>query len=153
MSEKRNFSWIEKLLIKWQTRSLGQKIHTLMLILSVLVYMGRPNFDERFKQSKSIINKMVKLSNLASKVYDRVVILVSEYAKDEKIYMQNRDKAIKAIVEDIQLYGIVLDMLKDKKYDIQREMINARVQKVYDDTYKISNENKRILEYQEQNFK
>ncbi|MDO7252638.1 hypothetical protein [Helicobacter cappadocius] len=153
MTEKIKFTYLQKLLIKWQTRSLGPKIDTLMLVLSVLVYMGRPNLEAQFEQARIIISKMVKPSNLASKIFDRIVICVSDYARDEKLYMQDRDRAFNAVVQDIQFYSIVLDILKDKGYETQRDIIRSVIQKAYDEEYIISNENKRMLEYQERTFR
>ncbi|PAF42652.1 hypothetical protein [Helicobacter sp. 11S03491-1] len=153
MPDKTNFTYLQKFLIKWQTRSLGSKVDTLMIMLPVLVYMGRPHLENQLKQAKIIINKNIKPSNLAAKVFDRVVICVSEYAKDEKLYMQDRDKSFEIIVQDIQYYSIVLDMLKDSSYETQRDIIRSVVQKAYDEEYVISKENKRILEYQEHAFK
>ncbi|WP_095294436.1 hypothetical protein [Helicobacter sp. 13S00482-2] len=153
MRERIKFTYLQKFLIKWQTRSLGSKIDTLMLLLSVLVYMGRPNIEAQLEQARIIINKMVKPSNLASKVFDRIVIWITEYAKDEKLYMQDRDRAFNAVVQDIQFYSIVLDILKDKSYQTQRDIIRSVIQKAYDEEYTIAPESKRILEYQEQAFR
>lgn len=153
MSEKMKFTYLQRFLIKWQTRSLGSRIDTLMLIVSVLVYMGRPNIEAQLEQARIIINKMIKPLNLASKVFDRVVIWVDEYAKDEKLYMQHRDRAFNAVVQDIQFYSIVLDILKDKGYETQRDIIRSVIQKAYDEEFTISRDNKRMLEYQEQTFR
>lgn len=151
--QKAKFTYLQKFLIKWQTRSLGSKIDILMLILPVLVYVGRPHLDEQLKQAKMIIDKTIKPANLALKVFDRVMICVSEYIKDEKLYMQDRERAFNAVVQDIQFYSIVLDMLKNDGYETQRDIIRSVVQKAYDEEYLISKKNKRILEYQEQAFK
>lgn len=153
MSEKMKFTYLQRFLIKWQTRSLGSRIDTLMLIVSVLVYMGRPNIEAQLEQARIIINKMIKPLNLASKVFDRVVIWVDEYAKDEKLYMQHRDRAFNAVVQDIQFYSIVLDILKDKGYETQKDIIRSVIQKAYDEEFTISRDNKRMLEYQEQTFR
>lgn len=150
---KKKFTSLEKFLIKWQTRSLGSKIDTLMLVLSVLVYIGRPHLQNQLDIAKDIIYKGVKPANLALKVLERIKIRVGEYTKDEKFYMQDRDKAFEAVVLDIQLYSVVFDMLKDKGYETQRDIIKSVIQKAYDETYTISKENKRILEYQEKAFK
>lgn len=150
---KKKFTSLEKFLIKWQTRSLGSKIDTLMLVLSVLVYIGRPHLQNQLDIAKEIIYKGIKPTNLALKVLERIKIRVSEYTKDEKFYMQDREKAFEAVVLDIQLYSVVLDMLKDKGYETQRDIIKSVIQKAYDETYVISKENKRILEYQEKAFK
>ncbi|PAF43612.1 hypothetical protein [Helicobacter sp. 11S02596-1] len=151
--QKMRFTYLQKFLIKWQTRSLGAKIDTLMLILPVLVYVGRPNLDGQFQHAKAVIDRIVKPTNLALKVFDRVKVAVSEYIHDEKIYMQDRERAFDAIVEDIQFYSIVLDMLQDKGCETQRDIIHSVVQKAYDEEYAINRENKRILEYQEQAFR
>ncbi|PAF48090.1 hypothetical protein BKH46_01910 [Helicobacter sp. 12S02634-8] len=147
------FTPIQKLLILWQTRSLGSKIDTLMLLFPVLVYLGRPDLDAQLKRAKALIDKMIKPNNLALKIFSRVMMRVGEYAKDEKTYMQDRDRAFDAVVGDIQLYAIVLDMLGDKGYETQRDILRSVIQKAYDEAYHISKENKRILEYQEQAFR
>ncbi|WP_095269458.1 hypothetical protein [Helicobacter sp. 13S00477-4] len=151
--QKAQFSYIEKFLIKWQTRSLGTKIDTTIIILSVLVYIGRPDLEGQLDRAKGIVKNIIKPQNLALKIFDRIMIRVLEYTKDEKIYMQDRDKALNAIVQDIQFYSIVLDMLDGKGCDTQRDIIRSVVQKTYDEEYCISAENKRILEYQEQAFR
>lgn len=115
--------------------------------------MGRPNIEAQLEQARIIINKMIKPLNLASKVFDRIVIWVDEYAKDERLYMQHRDRAFNAVVQDIQFYSIVLDILKDKGYETQRDIIRSVIQKAYDEEFTISRDNKRMLEYQEQTFR
>ena len=60
-------------------------------------------------------------------------------------------KVFEEIVRDIQLYGIVLDMLQGEKDISKLQLVRSVVQKSYDDEYQLTKEAKRILEAQEKN--
>ncbi|OBV28775.1 hypothetical protein BKN38_00090 [Helicobacter sp. CLO-3] len=148
-----HFSRIQKFIIRWKTRSLGADIDALILIVSVLVYMGRNEMTEQLEIAKQIINNRVKQTGMAHVVYERVEVEVAEYLSNEGLYIRARDRMFEEITHDIQLYGIALDMLQGEKNASKLQIVRSVVQKAYDEEYTINKESKRLLESQEISLK
>lgn len=148
---QRRFSRIQKFIIRWKTRSLGSDVDAFILVMSVLIYMGRSDLEERFERAKEIINTRFKQVNMGFALYERIEVEVAEFLANEALYIRARDKVFEEIVRDIQLYGIVLDMLQGEKDISKLQLVRSVVQKSYDDEYQLTKEAKRILEAQEKN--
>ena len=148
---QRRFSRIQKFIIRWKTRSLGSDVDAFILVMSVLIYMGRSDLEERFERAKEIINTRFKQFNMGFALYERIEVEVAEFLANEALYIRARYKVFEEIVRDIQLYGIVLDMLQGEKDISKLQLVRSVVQKSYDDEYQLTKEAKRILEAQEKN--
>lgn len=148
---QRRFSRIQKFIVRWKTRSLGSDVDALILVMSVLIYMGRNDLEERFACAKEIINTRFKQPGIGAVIYERIEVEVAEFLANEALYIRARDKVFEEIVRDIQLYGIVLDMLQGDKDASKLQLMRSVVQKSYDDEYQLNKEAKRLLEAQEKN--
>ncbi len=146
------FSRIQKFIIRWKTRSLGEDIDVVILVLSVLVYMGRANIQKQLDKSKEVIDKKFKAPNMAHMIFERVVVEVAEFTNSESEYIKQRDKAFSEITQDIQLYLLVIEMLGDVENASNLNIVESVIQKAYDEKYSLTLESKRILESQEKNI-
>lgn len=145
----RKFSSFETFLIRWKTRSLGTQIDALILILSVLVYMGRNELQEQLEHAKAIIYSRVRLGAMAQIIYERVEVELAQYMQNEELYIKARNKMFEVIISDIQLYGIALELLQGEQNAHKLQIVRSVVQKAYDEQFSLDKEAKRLLEAQE----
>ncbi|WP_104761284.1 hypothetical protein [Helicobacter cetorum] len=143
-------SWLKRFIIKWRTRSLNSKLTTTIQILSILALASKANEDleEQLKKIKIYIEKTLN-SNIALDVYNRVLVLVSEYCANEEFFDKESAKISEIIVQDIQYYALVEEMLQEDKYQVQRTVLKGMVRREYDKRYILGSEGKILLEYQE----
>ncbi|WP_407381188.1 hypothetical protein [Helicobacter sp.] len=145
----RRFSSFETFLIRWKTRSLGTQIDALILILSVLVYMGRDELEQQLEHAKTIIYSRVRLGTMAQIIYERVEVELAQYMQNEELYIKVRNKMFEVIISDIQLYGIALDLLQGEQNAHKLQIVRSVVQKAYDEQFILDKEARRLLEAQE----
>lgn len=155
------FSKIQQFIIRWKSRSLGPDIDAIITVLSVFIYMGKSekndkdnkdNMDKQLSIAKHILYDRLKLGGIAGFVLERVIVEVGEFIRDETSYIRARERAFVEIVQNIQLYSFVLDMLGDEEHSTKLEMVHSIIQKSYDETYSLKKESKRILQAQESRF-
>ena len=72
--EYKKFSFIEAYIIRWKTRSLGADIDALILIVSVLAYMGRNDLGQQLERAREIIEERVRLNTMRHIIFDRVML-------------------------------------------------------------------------------
>ncbi|AFI05716.1 hypothetical protein [Helicobacter cetorum] len=139
-----------RLLIKWRTRSLSHKNMALVQILSILTLASKANEDleEQLKKVKDYIHRTLN-AKIASDIYNRVLVLVSEYCANEELFDKESVKISELLIQDIQLYTLVDEMLKENKYQVQHTILKGVIKRKYDETYSLNSEDKILLEYQE----
>lgn len=147
--EYRKFSFVETIIIRWKTRSLGADIDALILIVSVLVYMGRSTLEQQLERAREIIQERVRLNTMAHIIFERAQLEIARYMADEELYIKARNKMFEEIIHNIQLYGIVLDMLPDEANASKLRIVRSVIQKAYDEEFMLNSEAKRLLEAQE----
>ena len=82
--EYRKFSFVETIIIRWKTRSLGADIDALILIVSVLVYMGRNTLEQQLERAREIIQERVRLNAMAHIIFERAQVEIARYMADEE---------------------------------------------------------------------
>ncbi|WP_304207522.1 hypothetical protein [Helicobacter canis] len=147
--EYRKFSFVETIIIRWKTRSLGADIDALILIVSVLVYMGRNALEQQLERAREIIQERVRLNAMAHIIFERAQVEIARYMADEELYIKARNKMFEEIIHNIQLYGIVLDMLPGEANASKLQIVRSVIQKAYDEEFMLNSEAKRLLEAQE----
>lgn len=147
--EYKKFSFIEAYIIRWKTRSLGADIDALILIVSVLAYMGCNDLGQQLERAREIIEERVRLNTMRHIIFDRVQVELARYMADEEMYIKARNKMFEEITHNIQLYGIVLDMLPGQANASKLQIVRSVIQKAYDEEFMLNGEAKRLLEAQE----
>ncbi|MDE6886041.1 MAG: hypothetical protein K2P17_03255 [Helicobacteraceae bacterium] len=145
------YSFIDRIFIKLQTRALGSKIEKLFIILPALINMNNTSQQNSLDKAKEYLLNSIKPQNLALKVYDRVILRLLEYKKDNNLYIQDRQRAFDIIAQNIQLYNLI-DKILDKEMQEQKDTIKEIVRKQYDENYKLDDKDVNILNFQEQNY-
>lgn len=143
------YSFIDRIFIKLQTRALGYKIERLWTLLPALINSNIDNKSKAIESTKDYLFESISPKNLALKVYDRVILRLLDYKKDNNLFIQDRQKALDIITQDIQLCVVVRKILLDEN---QIDMFEEIIKKQFDDNYSLDNEDKNILRFQEAHY-
>ena len=72
-----------------------------------------------------------------------------KYKNDEKYYIQDRSKAFDIVLQNIQLYSVVIDILDDPMFAHLLQAFDERIKEGYDKEYTLNADGKRVLSFQE----
>lgn len=143
------YSSIDRIFIRLQTRALGSKIERLWTLLPALINSNANDKSTAMDNAKIYLFESISPKNLAMKVYDRVILRLLEYKKDNNLFIQDRQKALDIITQDIQLCGVVRKILLDES---QVAMFEEIIKKQFDESYSLDNDGKNILRFQEAHY-
>ncbi|RDU65121.1 hypothetical protein [Helicobacter sp. MIT 14-3879] len=143
------YSFIDRIFIKLQTRALGSRIDRLFILLPVLINMNLSDKYKAVDNTKMFLIDTIEPKNLALKVYDRVILRLFDYKKDNNLFIQDRQKSFDILCQNIQLYSIVDRILSDEE---QKSILREIIKKQYDESYSIDDNTKNILSFQEQHY-
>ncbi|WP_066387135.1 hypothetical protein [Helicobacter himalayensis] len=147
---QRHFSFMEKFLIKWETRALGLNIDRIIAIIPCVVYADKIHIDDLLSRANEALSEYLK-PNLYTlpRIMDRITLRVLEYSQDEKLYLQDRVKIFDILLQDVQLYSIVIDIYSAPEFSHLLKIFETRLQEKYDEQYNLNAAGKRILRFQE----
>lgn len=147
------YSFIDRILIKIQTRALGVKFERLFIIIPVLIYMNDndKNRQKIISNAKEYLFYTIKPKNLATLVYDRIILQLLAYKNDEDLYNQDKKKAFDILKQNIQLY-LVVDTILDDEFKSQKEEIKNIIKEEYDKAYSMNSHCLNLLRFQEEHF-
>lgn len=143
------YSFIDRIFIKLQTRALGSKIERLFTLLPALINSNPSDKNKAIESAKAYLIDTITPKNLALKVYDRVILRLLEYKEDNNLFIQDRQRALDILTQDIQLYSVVEQILADEN---QREMFEEIIKKQFDENYNIDDDGRNILRFQESHY-
>ncbi|RDU59854.1 hypothetical protein [Helicobacter marmotae] len=145
--ESYHYSPLKRLWLKLEARSSDKNTENIASITPVLLFMQKDHIESLLDELPKILTPYLK-PHLIQSVFNYSVLKLKKYSKDEQLFIQERHKALECIATNIQLYGLVIDLLKDESQD-SKDMIEQIVRKKYDKDYQLSKENLRLLTYQE----
>lgn len=143
------YSFIDRIFIKLQTRALGSRIERLFTLLPALINSNPTDKSKSMQSAKAYLLDNITPKNLALKVYDRVILRLLDYKNDNNLFIQDRQKALDILTQDIQLYGLVERILGDEG---QIKMFDEIIKKQFDEDYKLDDEGRNILRFQEAHY-
>lgn len=145
-----HFSRIKRFIIKWETRSLGADIDRLIAILPCVIYADKARIDILLARTQEGLKKYLKQNTyMLSRILDRIIIRLLKYKNDEKYYIQDRSKAFDIVLQNIQLYSVVIDILDDPMFAHLLQAFDERIKEGYDKEYTLNADGKRVLSFQE----
>ncbi|WP_395001965.1 hypothetical protein [uncultured Helicobacter sp.] len=145
-----HFSPLRRFAIKWETRSLGADIDRLIAILPCVIYADKAKVDILLLRTHDALKKYLKQNAYAlPRILDRIVMRVLRYKNDEKHYLQDRGKIFEILLQNIQLYSVVVDILDDPMFAHLLEVFSERLKEGYDREYTLNTEGQRMLSFQE----
>lgn len=148
--KQRHFSFMEKFLIKWETRALGLNIDRIIAIIPCVVYADKIHVDILLSRANEALSEYLKPNLYAlPRIMDRITLRVLEYAQDEKLYLQDRVKIFDILLQDVQLYSIVIDIYSAPEFSHLLKIFETRLQEKYDEQYNLNAAGERILRFQE----
>lgn len=138
----------ERLLIKWQTRSLGVRVERMMTLLPVFVCIGgNENFEKVVSNTRKVIFRHIKSKRLAMMIFKRVMYKAKQYSENSELLSEKKQKIYEMITQNIQMFSLVLDVLDGIDRELQRSTMI--VKRNYEEEYSLPIETKRLLNYQE----
>lgn len=143
------YSFIDRIFIRLQTRALGLKFDRLFIILPVLINSNLADKYKAIDNTKEYLLATITPKNLALKTYDRVILKLLEYKKDNNLFIQDRKKAFEIFSQNIQMCEIIYRILSDES--VKEEFIDV-IRKNFDNAYKIDENTKNLLRFQEAHY-
>ena len=145
-----HFSRLKRFMIKWETRSLGADIDRLIAILPCVIYADKAKIDILLSRTQDALKKYLKQNAYAlPRILDRVVMRLLKYKDEEKYYLQDRSKVFDIVLQNIQLYGVVIDIFDDPMFEHLLEAFDERIKEGYDREYMLNADGQRMLSFQE----
>lgn len=143
------YSFIDRIFIRLQTRALGLKFDRLFIILPVLINSNLADKYKAIDNTKQYLLDTITPKNLALKTYDRVILRLLEYKKDNNLFIQDRKKAFEIFSQNIQLCEMIFRILSDES--VKKEFISV-IRKLFDSFYEIDENTKNLLRFQETHY-
>lgn len=143
------YSFIDRIFIRLQTRALGLKFDRLFIILPVLINSNLADKYKAIDNTKQYLLDTITPKNLALKTYDRVILRLLEYKKDNNLFIQDRKKAFEIFSQNIQLCEMIFRILSDES--VKKEFISI-IRKLFDSFYEIDENTKNLLRFQETHY-
>lgn len=140
------YSFVDRIFIRLQTRALGAKIERLWIILPALINASTDDKIGAMERAKAYLLENISPKNLALKVYDRTILRLLDYKNDNNLFIQDRQKMLEIITQDIQLFSLIERILGDSA---QVEIFAEIIKKQFDESYALDGEGKMILRFQE----
>ena len=84
--------------------------------------MNNTDKQKLVSNAKKFLFDTITPKNLATLVYDRIILQLLAYKNDEDLYKQDRKKAFDILRQNIQLY-LVVDAILDDDFIEQKEEI------------------------------
>ena len=145
-----HFSPLKRFVIKWETRSLGADIDRLIAILPCVIYADKAKVDILLSRTHDVLKKYLKQNTYAlPRILDRIAMRLLKYKDEEKYYLQDRTKIFEIVLQNIQLYGVVIDIFDDPMFKHLLEAFGERIKEGYDREYSLNAAGQRILSFQE----
>lgn len=140
------YSFVDRIFIRLQTRALGAKIERFWTILPALINASANDKSGAMERAKAYLLENISPKNLALKVYDRTILRLLDYKNNENLFIQDRQKMLEIIVQDIQLFSLIERILGDSA---QVEIFAEIIKKQFDESYALDGEGKMVLRFQE----
>lgn len=140
------YSFVDRIFIRLQTRALGAKIERFWTILPALINASVNDKSGAMERAKAYLLENISPKNLALKVYDRTILRLLDYKNNENLFIQDRQKMLEIIVQDIQLFSLIERILGDSA---QVEIFAEIIKKQFDESYALDGEGKMVLRFQE----
>lgn len=146
--EDYKYGLFERLWLKIELQSADKTTEDLITLLPALLYTQRNDLESLLESLPQILKSYLK-PHLIQRVFHRIVIKLQEYTKNNKVFIQDRQKIFEYLSQNIQLYALVIDLFGDKLTQQKLHIIEQILRKRFDKTYHLDSTNLRLLAYQE----
>ncbi|WP_382262833.1 hypothetical protein [Helicobacter baculiformis] len=126
---------------------LDKQLNIHILIFSVLIFSNQADLDAQLEKLRAYLNERMP-ARVALKVFERIMIYIADYSLDEVLYLKDRMRVFEFLVQNIQLYRLVLDMWNEPRYQDQSDILKIAVQNAYDKRYHLDAQSQHALAYQ-----
>lgn len=142
---------LEYALIKWQTRALGSRLDKMIIVLPILVCIGiNEDLDKTISNVRRIVLSRIRSKRTALMVFRRIMFKAKKYLDHQDAFHESKQKVYEMITQNIQMFSLVLDALDGVETELER--LRLIIKKNYEETFEMTLETKRLLEYQEKRY-
>lgn len=141
--------FIDRFFIKWETRSLGANINRLIAILPCVIYMDKARIDELLERANNALQKYLNNTYIVPKLLSRISLRISQYQEDENLYLQDRGRLFDILLQNIQLYGVIIDIFHSPNEQHLLDSLEVILKERFDEQYTLNAEGERLLSFQE----
>ncbi len=103
-------SFLEKCYIHWKTKTYGQKIEHVALILAVAIYMNKKIYQEELNSASACLSSIVGAEEDIDNIMEYIKMKLNSYQDDNEIWLADRQEAFNLIKEDENLYACMSDV-------------------------------------------
>lgn len=151
MLEQYHLGFLERTLIKWQTRALGTKLDKMIILLPVFVRIGADeDLDKCIQNVRRIVFTHVRSKRVAIMVFRRIMFKAKKYFDNKESFYEAKQRAYEVITQNIQMFSLVMDVLDGIDRELGRSVVI--IKKAYEESFEMSAETRRLLEYQERRY-
>lgn len=140
----------EKWWLRLESRSMDSKSEQILQIIPVVLFMQKDKLATLLDSLQDILKPYLK-AHLIQRIFDYTILKLKAFSKNEYLFMNERDKAFDVLVQDIQLYALVVDLCSvgESKNEAVLESIESVVRKKFDKEHTLNKKSKRLLFFQE----
>ena len=146
--ESYQYNLFDRLWLKLEARSADSNTERIAMLMPVVLYMEKDRLESLLDALPKILQNYLK-PHLVQRISSQIILKLQEYKKNEQIFMQERNKALDSLAQNIQLYGLVLDVFEGEEDSPNLAIIEQIVRKKFDKDYQLNRTNLRLLTYQE----
>jgi hypothetical protein len=130
-------NFLQRLLLHWETRHLDEKIERIITIFAATIYFDRVIYSEEIEIVKEKLNTLIPNPAKADVIYERVRLKTEEYIEHPELFEEDLKLAVKYLIDDIQLYSIVKDILDADRSNNpdEEEQLEKLIKEEYDRQY------------------
>lgn len=150
--ESYHYSTIKRMWLWFEMRSLNNDTKQIITLISVILFMEKDRLESLLDALPDILRPYLK-AHLMQRVFNRIILKLQKYKKNQEIFMQDRDRIFDYLVSNIQLYALVLDIFAGKEKSPNLNIIEQIVRKKFDKNYQLNRANLRLLSYQEKYYR
>lgn len=110
-------TFLEKLLILWQTKNHSKRTYDIALILAVAIYMNKHIFKEEINSASEILDALL-VNGGSEEVMEYIRMKLCDYQNESPTWQKDVASVMNMILEDEELFSYVDDIFhSDNKLD------------------------------------
>ncbi|MFW6307895.1 MAG: hypothetical protein ACOC08_04565 [Campylobacterales bacterium] len=139
-------NFLQKLLLYWETRHLDDRIERIITIFAATIYFDKAIYSEEIEMVKEKLNRLIPNPAKADVIYERVRLKTEEYIEHPEVFDEDLKLAVRYIIDDIQLYSLVKDILEADKTNNPNEeqQLENLIKEEYDRQYHYNKDESRF---------
>jgi len=131
---KRDFnkSFFKTVLTEIKYNRLNYRLQILTDILSIAIFLDGIIYQDEIVKAREIVNHYSDEST-SELILDKIELNLGEYIEDSEKFENDKNKIVKTIVNDIQLYSLIIDIFNsDKEFHESEKEFEELIKEEYE---------------------